>query len=42
MVYSVGGVWMKELFDLIDNIEFNFMVIDIKDDFGYIIYFIEN
>lgn len=40
--YSAGGARMKELLDLIDNTELNSMVIDIKDDLGYITYPTEN
>ncbi|WP_145409404.1 putative glycoside hydrolase [Paenibacillus xylanexedens] len=40
--YSAGGARMKELLQLIDNSELNSMVIDIKDDLGYITYPTEN
>ncbi|WP_458126236.1 putative glycoside hydrolase [Paenibacillus sp. Z3-2] len=40
--YSAGGARMKELLDLTDNTELNAMVIDIKDDLGYITYPTEN
>ncbi|MDQ0169742.1 putative glycoside hydrolase [Paenibacillus tundrae] len=40
--YSAGGARMKELLELIDNSELNSMVIDIKDDLGYITYPTEN
>lgn len=40
--YSAGGARMKELLDLTDNTELNSMVIDIKDDLGYITYPTEN
>ncbi|PQP80217.1 GTP-binding protein, partial [Paenibacillus sp. PCH8] len=40
--YSAGGARMKELLELTDNTELNAMVIDIKDDLGYITYHTEN
>lgn len=40
--YSAGGSRMNELVDLVDNTELNAMVIDIKDDTGYITYKTEN
>ncbi|KQY82952.1 GTP-binding protein [Paenibacillus sp. Root52] len=40
--YSAGGARMKELLELVDNSELNSMVIDIKDDLGYITYPTEN
>ncbi|AOZ93974.1 putative glycoside hydrolase [Paenibacillus crassostreae] len=36
--YSAGGSRMTELLELIDSTELNAMVIDIKDDAGYITY----
>lgn len=40
--YSAGGARMTELLDLLDNTGLNAMVIDIKDDLGYITYKTEN
>lgn len=40
--YSAGGARMKELLELTDSTELNAMVIDIKDDLGYITYPTEN
>ncbi|RRJ64796.1 GTP-binding protein [Paenibacillus oralis] len=40
--YSAGGSRMNELVDLVDKTELNAMVIDIKDDTGYITYKTEN
>ncbi|KFM98430.1 putative glycoside hydrolase [Paenibacillus macerans] len=40
--YSAGGSRMNELVDLVDKTELNAMVIDIKDDSGYITYKTEN
>ena len=40
--YSAGGARMKELLDLVDRTELNAMVIDIKDDRGYITYKTDN
>lgn len=40
--YSAGGSRMTELLDLIDSTELNAMVIDLKDDAGYITYKTEN
>ncbi|MCQ4087014.1 putative glycoside hydrolase [Saccharibacillus sp. JS10] len=40
--YSAGGSRMTELLDLLDNTGLNSMVIDIKDDLGYITYKTEN
>ncbi|CAM2959828.1 putative glycoside hydrolase [Paenibacillus sediminis] len=36
--YSAGGSRMNQLIDLVDKTELNAMVIDIKDDAGYITY----
>lgn len=40
--YSAGGARMEQLLDLLDKSELNSMVIDIKDDTGYITYKTEN
>lgn len=40
--YSAGGSRMNELVELVDQTELNAMVIDIKDDLGYITYKTEN
>ncbi|GGN91365.1 putative glycoside hydrolase [Saccharibacillus kuerlensis] len=40
--YSAGGARMSELLDLLDNTGLNSMVIDVKDDLGYITYKTEN
>lgn len=40
--YSAGGSRMNQLLDLLDNTGLNSMVIDIKDDLGYITYKTEN
>lgn len=40
--YSAGGSRMNELVDLVDKTELNAMVIDIKDDTGYITYKTKN
>lgn len=40
--YSAGGARMAELLDLLDNTGLNSMVIDIKDDLGYITYETQN
>lgn len=40
--YSAGGSRMNQLVDLVDNTELNAMVIDIKDDLGYITYKTDN
>lgn len=40
--YSAGGSRMTELLDLIDSTDLNSMVIDLKDDTGYITYKTEN
>ncbi|MCJ8010365.1 GTP-binding protein [Paenibacillus sp. KQZ6P-2] len=40
--YSAGGSRMNQLIDLMDNTELNAMVIDIKDDAGYITYKTDN
>ncbi|AJS59435.1 putative glycoside hydrolase [Paenibacillus sp. IHBB 10380] len=40
--YSAGGSRMTELLDLIDSTDLNSMVIDLKDDSGYITYKTEN
>ncbi|KAA8999821.1 GTP-binding protein [Paenibacillus spiritus] len=40
--YSAGGSRMTTLLDLLDKTELNSMVIDIKDDAGYITYKTEN
>ncbi|MBO2942571.1 putative glycoside hydrolase [Paenibacillus sp. F411] len=40
--YSAGGSRMEELVKLVDDTELNAMVIDIKDDEGYITYKTEN
>lgn len=40
--YSAGGSRMNQLVDLVDNTELNAMVIDIKDDSGYITYKTDN
>ena len=40
--YSAGGARMKQLLELTDQTELNAMVIDIKDDLGYITYPSEN
>src|SRR5690606_10491753 len=40
--YSAGGARMRELLDLVDRTELNAMVIDIKDDRGYITYKTDN
>lgn len=40
--YSAGGERMSKLLDLVDKTELNSMVIDIKDDTGYITYKTEN
>ncbi|WP_054955446.1 putative glycoside hydrolase [Paenibacillus dakarensis] len=40
--YSAGGSRMNELVDLLDKTELNAMVIDIKDDEGYITYKTDN
>ncbi|MBP2001295.1 hypothetical protein J2Z69_002338 [Paenibacillus shirakamiensis] len=36
--YSAGGAKMSQLLDLVDKTELNSMVIDLKDDAGYITY----
>ncbi|WP_055108704.1 putative glycoside hydrolase [Paenibacillus ihumii] len=36
--YSAGGARMDQLIDLLDSTELNSMVIDVKDDTGYITY----
>ena len=40
--YSAGGSRMNQLVDLMDKTELNAMVIDIKDDEGYITYKTDN
>jgi len=40
--YSAGGARMSTLLDLLDKTELNSMVIDIKDDSGYITYKTDN
>lgn len=40
--YSAGGERMAKLLDLVDKTELNSMVIDIKDDTGYITYKTDN
>ncbi|MWV43802.1 GTP-binding protein [Paenibacillus sp. HJL G12] len=40
--YSAGGSRMTQLLDLLDKTELNAMVIDIKDDAGYITYKTDN
>lgn len=40
--YSAGGSRMNQLVDLLDNTDLNAMVIDIKDDEGYITYKTDN
>lgn len=40
--YSAGGARMSTLLDLVDRTELNAMVIDIKDDYGYITYKTDN
>ncbi|MBW4083186.1 putative glycoside hydrolase [Paenibacillus sp. S150] len=40
--YSAGGARMETLLDLLDKTELNSMVIDIKDDAGYITYKTDN
>ncbi|MBW4838868.1 MAG: putative glycoside hydrolase [Paenibacillaceae bacterium] len=40
--YSAGGSRMSQLVDLLDKTELNSMVIDIKDDLGYITYKTDN
>lgn len=40
--YSAGGSRLDSLIDLVDNTELNSMVIDIKDDAGYITYKTDN
>lgn len=40
--YSAGGSRMNQLVDLVDQTELNSMVIDIKDDLGYITYKTDN
>ncbi|WP_178021811.1 putative glycoside hydrolase [uncultured Paenibacillus sp.] len=40
--YSAGGSRMNQLVDLVDKTELNAMVIDIKDDLGYITYKTDN
>ncbi|GIP46978.1 putative glycoside hydrolase [Paenibacillus sp. DXFW5] len=40
--YSAGGSRMSQLVDLVDKTELNAMVIDIKDDLGYITYKTDN
>ncbi|MBQ4898636.1 putative glycoside hydrolase [Paenibacillus sp. Marseille-P2973] len=40
--YSAGGSRLNTLIDLVDNTELNSMVIDIKDDAGYITYKTDN
>ncbi|GGF69754.1 hypothetical protein GCM10010912_13670 [Paenibacillus albidus] len=40
--YSAGGARMEKLLALLDNTELNSMVIDIKDDAGYITYKTDN
>ncbi|CAM4357556.1 putative glycoside hydrolase [Paenibacillus phoenicis] len=40
--YSAGGSRMDQLVDLVDQTELNAMVIDIKDDLGYITYKTDN
>ncbi|MCM3699849.1 putative glycoside hydrolase [Paenibacillus macerans] len=40
--YSAGGSRMSELVDLVDKTDLNAMVIDIKDDTGYITYKTKN
>lgn len=40
--YSAGGSRLDTLIDLLDNTELNSMVIDIKDDAGYITYKTDN
>lgn len=40
--YSAGGSRMEELLELLDKTELNSMVIDIKDDLGYITYKTDN
>ncbi|MFC3747885.1 putative glycoside hydrolase [Paenibacillus sp. GCM10012306] len=40
--YSAGGARMEQLLNLIDSTELNSMVIDIKDDAGYITYKTDN
>ncbi|MGG3282272.1 putative glycoside hydrolase [Paenibacillus solani] len=40
--YSAGGSRMNQLVDLMDNTDLNAMVIDIKDDEGYITYKTDN
>lgn len=40
--YSAGGERMAKLLDLVDKTELNSMVIDIKDDAGYITYKTDN
>ncbi|MGG6313445.1 putative glycoside hydrolase [Paenibacillus macerans] len=40
--YSAGGSRMNQLVDLVDKTDLNAMVIDIKDDMGYITYKTEN
>ncbi|MUG43641.1 putative glycoside hydrolase [Paenibacillus woosongensis] len=40
--YSAGGSRMDQLIDLLDSTELNSMVIDVKDDHGYITYKTDN
>ncbi|MBE9914351.1 putative glycoside hydrolase [Paenibacillus donghaensis] len=40
--YSAGGSRMQQLLDLVDKTDLNAMVIDIKDDAGYITYKTDN
>lgn len=40
--HSAGGQRFNTLIDLLDNTDLNSMVIDIKDDFGYLTYVPEN
>ncbi|GAA0133839.1 hypothetical protein YSY43_06790 [Paenibacillus sp. YSY-4.3] len=40
--YSAGGSRMDQLIDLLDSTELNSMVIDLKDDHGYITYKTDN
>ncbi|MDR0270618.1 putative glycoside hydrolase [Paenibacillus sp.] len=40
--YSAGGSRMEQLLDLVDETDLNAMVIDIKDDAGYITYKTDN
>lgn len=40
--YSAGGSRMNQLVELVDQTELNAMVIDIKDDLGYITYMTED